>query len=181
MTILIVTATIRLAVRVSVSWERQTLTETFPLTIILWKGRAHISGAFRLSRVNLNFINKTCSKFSADLEVATQVAGVLTNTKLIGSTINQVRRYGFMILKLETEFKEVLDYLTALLLCSGRGGELWQDFSNCKKQTSLVWKIVKEAGVKTNSPPINNYFPNRSQLTLIDDNLLTRTQNISPF
>ena len=100
--------------------------------------------------------------------VATQVARVLTDTKLIGSTINQVRRYGFMMLKLETEFKEVLDYLTALLLCSGRGGELWQAFSDFKKQTSVVWKMLTEAGVKTNIKS-NSHFPDRKPLTLIDD------------
>ena len=111
--------------------------------------------------------------------VATQVARVLADTKLIGSTVNQVRRYGFMMLKLETEFKEVLDYLTALLLCSGRGGELWHAFSEFKQQTSTVWKMLTEAGVKTNIKS-NSQFPDRNPLTLIDDHnesIISNLQN----
>ena len=178
--LLMTLATIRLVVGTPVSWTPRTMPTVTPATVIPWKGHAHISGAYLLSRVNLNFFNHTCSKFAADLKVATQVASVLTQTKLIGSTINQVRRYGFVMLKLETEFKEVLDYLTALLLCSGRGGELWQAYSNFKKQTTAVWKILKEAGLKNNWPTTTNQFPDRRPFTVIKDNSESFDQNTQP-
>ena len=173
-------ATLRLVVGTPVSWTPRTMPTVTPATVIPWKGHAHTSGAFLLSRVNLNFLNMTCSKFTDDLKVATQVASVLIQTKLIGSTVNQVRRYGFIMLKLETEFKEVLDYLTALLLCSGRGGELWQAYSNFRKQTTEVWKILKEAGLKTNYPTTINQFPDQVKDFPVKDNSESLDQNTQP-
>ena len=143
---------VSLANPVPVLWNPRTTTEMTPVTVIPWAGKAHISGAFLLSRINLSFINQTCSRFSSDLDVATQVARVLADSKMIGSTTNQVRRYGFVMLKLETDFKEVIDYLTSLLLCAGRGGELWTKFSDFKNQASLVWIILRKAGLGASSP-----------------------------
>jgi len=140
----------------------QNTTEPIPVSTIPWEGRAHISGAYLLSRINLNFINSTCTKFKSDLDVATQVARVLTNTQLNGATTNNIRRYGFSILTLETKFKEVLEYITALLLCSGRGGELWQAHSAFKQQTTAVWRMLQKAAPVGRD--LTNQFPNRRRV-----------------
>jgi len=140
--------------------------EPIPVSVIPWKGRAHISGAFLLSRINLNFINTTCSKLKSDLTVTTQVIKVLTDTKLVGATTNQVRQYGFSILRLETHFQETLDYITALLLCSGRGGELWQAYSKLKEQIAVAWQLLRKSRTRIRSLEITNYFPNRRRETI---------------
>ena len=125
-----------------------------PVTVTPWEGVVHISGAFLVSRLNLKFLNETCSRYSVDLDVASQVVQVLADTQLIGSSENQLKRYSFLLLKLETEFKNVLNYLTDLLLCSGRGTELWSKFYNFRDRANTVWKLIAEAdaSVRTNNP-----------------------------
>lgn len=139
---------------------------TPPVTINPWRGHARISGAFLLSRVNLQFLNETCSKYSSDLDVATQVVNVLAETELKGITKNQLNKYGFVLLKLETEYKNVLNYLTHLLLCDGRGSELWVKFYRFRDQATALWKLLRKAGVQrrdnTDGLTILTILPNRS-------------------
>ena len=56
---------------------------------------------------------------------ATQLAGVLEKTKLINLSDNNKNKYGYLLLKMEVEFHRILLYQKDLLLCSGKGGELW--------------------------------------------------------
>ena len=146
MSVIVVIIQLGLVASVPISWTTAPSTEVEPTTVIPWQGRAHISGAYLIARINLNFINATCSKFSSDLDVAMKVANMLYNTDLLGATSNQDKQYGFRILKLETEYKEVLDYVTSLLHCSGRGGELWRKFLAFREQAGNVWKLLKQKG-----------------------------------
>lgn len=147
--VLVLASTTGLVNPIPVSWRaRTTTTDMAPVTVLPWPGSAHISGAFLLSRINLSFLKQTCDKFSSDLKIATQVATVLTDTNLRGATNNQVKRYGFIILKLETRFREVIDYLTSLLLCTYTSrNELWTRYAAFRNQTKVVWKILRRAGV----------------------------------
>jgi len=80
---------------------------------------------------------------------------------LKGATTNQIRRYGFSILKLENNLKSTIDYVTALLLCSGRGGQIWQAYSSFKQQTTLVWQMLRKARAVLRTPESTNDFPHR--------------------
>lgn len=137
------------------------MTEITPVTIIPWPGSARIPGAFLLSRINLGFINNTCSRYSSDLDAAIQLAKTLANTRLTGSTTNQLNRYGYTFLKLETDLLQVLNYIYDLLLCSGRGGELWTKFYAFREQASVIWTMLKKAGVKERAN-IKNSLPTPS-------------------
>ena len=114
-----------------------------PVTTVIWPGLLKTAGAFLMSRINLNFFNDSCTKLSSDMEVAAQVATVLANTELVGTTNNQISHYAFLMLKIETEFHQVLLYQKDLLLCSGRGSELWSNFRKFRTQASLVWSLLK--------------------------------------
>ena len=182
---------------IPISWKARTTPELTPVpipvlepvTVIPWQGRAHISGAFLLSRINLSFINQTCNAFSSDLDVATQVASVLTNITLKGASNNQVKRYGFMMLKLETDFNEVLDYLTSLLLCPGRGSELWSKMTKFNSQISQVWKLLQKAGLRSETLH-PEHFPHRrpslntsdsiSSLISVNNHLLSLLESSRP-
>ena len=118
-----------------------------PTTLIKWPGLARLPGAFLPSRINLEFINHSCTELSSDLEVAEKVALVLTKTKLVGATVNHIKRYGYSFLKLEHGFRNILDYVSALLLCSGRGGELYRKFNAFRDANSKVWELLKKSGV----------------------------------
>ena len=147
-----------------------TTTVLEPVTVIRWQGRAHIPGAFLLSRINLSFINQSCNSLSSDLDVATQVASVLNNVTLAGASNNQIKRYGFIMLKLEAEFNEVLDYLTALVLCPGRGSELWGKLTNFNRIISQVWKLLHKAGVRSELPQ-PEHFPLKKPDTNTSDSI----------
>ena len=106
------------------------------VTLVPWPGNVVTPGMFLLSRINLSFINSTCSQFTSTLDIATQVAVALINTKLDGTTINQHKRYAYLWLKLELELKKGIEYLTALLFCDGRGGEICQKYKIFKVQVA---------------------------------------------
>ena len=78
-----------------------------------------------------------------------------------------------MLLRIEAELRQTLEYLSDLLLCSGRGGELWGKFNVFRNKSSLVWKIFKNVGVNK----IPGHFPNRNPLTWMDDE--TNIGNVS--
>ena len=147
-----------------------------PLTALTWTGRVKISGAYLLSRLSLSFINNTCSKLVSDMVTATQVAAVLERTKLTNLSENNKNRYGYLLLKIETEFHRILLYQKDLLLCSGRGGELWKSFQTFKKQSSIVWKLLTSAGLpkafldnsKSNNSKIKDEHANNNSDIAID-------------
>ena len=114
-----------------------------PVSVQPWDGKIVILGAFVLSRLNLNFLNNTCSKPADELKSAAHIAQVLVTTELAGVTENQVNRYGAILLNLEQQYLETLKYQKNLLLCPGRGGELWNDFREAKNQFSKVWPLLK--------------------------------------
>ena len=153
---LLLTATLLImATRSSISgpvtWQSRSnavMTETTPVTIIPWPGNARIPGAFLISRINLNFINDTCTRYSSDLDAAIQLAKTLANTRLTGCTTNQLNRYGYTFLKLETDLLNVINYIYDLLLCSGRGSELWTKYYAFKDQASVIWTMLKKACAK---------------------------------
>ena len=104
-----------------------------PLTIHQWSGKASITGAIVLSRLNLNFLNDTCTYLASELETAAQVAQVYANTKLAGVTNNQVNQYGALLLTLGKKYLKTLLYQKdLLLLCFGREGELWSNYRKVK-------------------------------------------------
>ena len=134
-----------------------------PATVIQWQGRIHIAGVYLASRVHVTYLNVTCTNLLHDLQVAAQVADLLTQTQLGGANVHQLKRYGYLFLQLEKQYKIVLDYVTALLFCSGRGGELWQGYAHFKRRSSLVWKLLKTHGYTTNFPTSSSQFPNRKR------------------
>ena len=81
-------------------------------------------------------------KLQNSLETATQTLRTLLDTKLLGVTPPQLRRYGYMLLRVESDLQDTLEYITDLLLCSGRGGEL------CGRDCPLS---------KMNLPPYGGY------------------------
>ena len=125
-------------------WQRKTNPEMTPVTIIKWPGFTHFPGAFLLSRVNLEFLNFTCSKLTQNMQTAIQVADILRQTKLQGVTDNQIKRYSYMFLQLESEYRDILYYLLDILLCSGRGGEHWRTFKKFNEHASTIWKLLRE-------------------------------------
>lgn len=163
---------------IPIQWEPRTSSEQAPVptqvlgpvTVIPWQGRAHIPGAFLLSRINLSFINQTCNSLTSNLDVSTQVAGVLTNFTVSGASSNQIKRYGYVMLKIEAEFSEVLEYVTSLVLCPGRGSELWSKYTNFNRQITQVWKLLRKAGVRSElSEP--ELFPRRRPNSNISDSI----------
>ena len=113
-----------------------------PVTIVPWPGFGITTGAFLVARVNLNFIFNTCTQLSTDLTVARQVAEILTQTALQGCPEYFMKRYGYELVKLETEFLETLNYQKNLLLCSGRGAELWGNFKTFQEASKVAWKLL---------------------------------------
>ena len=111
---------------------------TTPLAIHKWSGKASTTGAFVLSRLKLNFLNNTCTQLASELKIAAQITQVLANTNLAEVTKNQVHRYGASLLRLETKYLETLVYQNDLLLCSGRGCELWSNYRKVKNEFSKV-------------------------------------------
>ena len=97
-----------------------------------------------LSRLNLNFLNNTCTHSASELKIAAQIAQVLVNSKLTGVTKNQVNRYGASLLRLEIKYLETLVCQKDLLLCFGRGGELWSNYRKIKNEFSKVWPLLKQ-------------------------------------
>ena len=72
-----------------------------PVTVIQWQGRIHITGVFLASRVHVTYLNITCTNLLHDLNVAAQVADMLTQTKLVGANVHQAKRYGYLFLRLD--------------------------------------------------------------------------------
>ena len=145
--------------------ERRSEPRNQTSTIIPLAGDAKFPGAFLVTRLNLSFLNMTCTKFASTLKSSAKVCEILTKTQLIGATTNQVKRYGYVLLRMEIELRNTLEYLSDLLLCSGRGGELWRNFNHFRNKSALVWKILKKAGVHKNP----EHFPNRNPLTWMND------------
>ena len=124
-------------------------TEIAAATIIPWAGNANIPGAYILSRINLEFLNNTCHQFSAELTATLQVTRHLYESRIKGATENQIKRYGFMMVYLEQEIKNILEYISALSLCYGREEEL--GFRDKKKLLNShffrVWHALKKKGI----------------------------------
>ena len=138
--------------------------ENPPSSIIPWTGFANTPGAFLISRINLDFLNNTCTQFSSTLLVATQVAEVLIDTQLQGAQNTQVKRYGYLVIVMESEFKNTLIYLTNLLLCSGRGTELWDRYRDFKNKIAIAWALLKNSN-KLQTITTNNVALRESEKT----------------
>ena len=151
---------------------RRDSTEIKPVSLIQWNGLAATSCAFLLTRLSLNFFNITCSQLSQNLDTARQVARVLADTNLHGLTDNIANQYSFLILKLESEFHKVLVYQKNLLLCSGRGSELWGKFHKFKTQISAVWSLLKSYGV-------SKFFLEPSKRLLLNDSEIIHVRVIN--
>ena len=135
------------------------INETIPSTSIPWPGHANIPGAFLLSRISLQFINNTCTEFSELIHVATEVVHMVQNTKLAGSTKNQLHRYGYMLLKLEQKLSDLLQYTTDLLLCPQKVREgHWVTFEQYREASKGMWGLLKQKGAIVR----NAYFPDRT-------------------
>ena len=145
--LLVITTTKASPIKWTRSLEREL--EPEPSTLIPWTGHTYIPGAVLISRVNLFFINETCSQFSKTLDTASQLAIIIFNNTLRGADKNQVMRYGYVLLQIETGLQNTLEYLTNLLLCSGRGGELWGKFTKMRKYFSSIWKLLNNLNVST--------------------------------
>jgi hypothetical protein len=98
---------------------------------------------------------------------------------MVGATHNQAQSYGYIMLKLETEYSEVLNYLTDLLLCSGRGGELWGKYSIFKTQVSLVWKGLHKAGVGYRRSDKHSNSPSLSPIVIGDQLINDKNESVS--
>ena len=124
-------------------WTRSRAPEPEPTstTLVPWKGTGFTAGAFVLSRINLKFIPTACNKYSATLVAATEVVRVLVESQLTNAHNTQKKKFGYSLVKLETEVRNTLYYLTDLVLCSGQGGELWTNFINFRDQVSIAWKL----------------------------------------
>ena len=155
-------------------WTRSRAPEPEPTstTLVHWQGLAKTSGAFIFSRVNVDYINSTCTKFIQTLVTAREVILVLEKTKLAGSLPNQQKRYGYSLLRLETELRDTLYYLHNLVLCSGRGGELWSNFIKFRDQASAVWTILRNYGVTQAA-----HFPERVPPALMSQREPTNDQS----
>ena len=146
-----------------VRWTRSQVDHPRASTIVRWPGHTKIPGAFIISRVNLEFINKTCTKLSDTLSTAARVSTIIINSNLRGTSANQIKQYGYMMLRVEADLQNTLEYVTNLLLCSGRGGELWGKLTTLKKIASDVWKLLRAFKIY-NKQPFN--FPNRIPLNI---------------
>ena len=149
--------------------------------ILPWSGTTYIPGAYLLVRLNLLMINATCTKFSSNLDAATKLVKVLEDTELEGGTPNNIKRFGYALLKLETDFKITLNYLSQLLLCSGRGGELYGKYNKFRRQSSRVWTLLKRTGVRslTVSPYDSHPLTSTSAVNNSDDTITT--SNVTTF
>ena len=135
------------------------ITGTTPSTCIPWPGHANIPGAFLLSRINLEFINNTCSEFSNLLDVTTEVVHMVQIINLAGATKNQLHRYGYMLLKLELKLSDMLQYTTDLLLCPEKVRERhWVTFEQYRNETVGMWGLLKRKGAIL----CTSYFPDRT-------------------
>ena len=123
-----------------------------PSTIVPWDGYANIPGAFIISRINLSFINKTCSRLSSDLDVALQVTGHLYTSRVKSATVNQLKRYGFIVFKLEQDFTQIMAYVTSLHLCFGRGKEIWEKRHLLNSHFFRVWNALSKKGIVKPEP-----------------------------
>ena len=130
--------------------------EPSPATLVPWPGFAQRPGAFVVSRINLNHINATCTKFAQTLKTAASITKTLHDTKLRHATHNQLIRYGYMLVRTEMELKDTLDYLTDLVLCDGRGGEMWGNFKAFRDESSVAWNLLRAAGIKQSPSSLNN-------------------------
>ena len=131
------------------------------VTHVSWSGYSKITGATLLSRVNIEFLNKSCNMFSKNLLVATQVTSILSDTKLTKASPDQVRRFGYTFIRIESEFRIVIGYLTDLLLCSVPSRtEIWKRYVDFKTKAALVWKLFKVQGVTKGR---QDHFPNRQR------------------
>ena len=135
-----------------------------PLTREPLPGKTFIPGAYVISRLNLAFINDSCSLLSTNLEVATQVVLALNSTGVASSSISQQKQYGFLFLKLETKFRESLDYVTQMLTCSGRGGELWDKFREFRNVLNPLWRQLKRSNTRGQNSPDNPLFTELSEI-----------------
>ena len=152
-----------------IRWTRSdALTEgSTTSTLIPWLGRGKVTGAFLLTRLNLDFINDTCNRYINTLEKATQVSMVLEKTELRGTSSHQQRRYGFTLLRVESELMDTLEYLHKLVLCSGRGGVLWSKFVEFRDQATKVWYWLRKLGVNKYDSEFPAEFPNREPPTMV--------------
>ena len=138
--------------------------ETDAVTVEPFTGSCRVTGAQILSRISLSFLNNTCSKLSSDLTVAFQLASVLIDTQLKEVTVNVAKRISYGLLKIEVRYKNILEYVTDLLLCPGRGSELWKKYGQLKHKFSIVWNGLRKAGTNNLYKPPGNvtlggYYP----------------------
>ena len=151
-------------------WQRSANPATpAPSTIIPYGGNTFITGGYLIARINLDYINATCSKYSRSLNTASQVYTVLAETQLRGVSGHQAKRYGYVLLRLAAELRETLYYLHDLLLCPGRGGEIWSNFVKARDQANLVWPHLRRLGVSDNIYQTQQ-FPNRTPSSVVSRN-----------
>ena len=138
--------------------------EPAPATLIPWQGSIFRPGAFVLARIQMNFINDSCSKFIKTMKTAVQVTRVLHDTALRGASHNQLARYGYILVRAEIELKDTLDYLTDLILCNGR--DIWTGFKEFRNESSRVWTLLRARGINQRQAGLNDI----NNVTILDNN-----------
>ena len=133
-----------------VSWGPRLVPEVTPATVMPWEGHSLIPGAFLLSRINLEFLNHTCNKLSNSMAVAVRVSQVINQFKIKGASQNEIKRYGYILLKVETEIKGILAYVSSLLLCSyDIRSDIWHKYRELKELLKTTWRLLRAAGKPT--------------------------------
>lgn len=131
---------------------------TTPVTTVDWSGHTSALGGYLLSRLNLEFINITCSRFSTDFETARQVLQILIDTKLDGASLDHKKQFIYLIQKMDYDLKYIIQYVTSLLLCSQSDREtLWTQYQEFQAVKGEAWALVK------------SYNPNSGLIRAIDN------------
>ena len=112
-----------------------------------WKGHAQIPGAVLLSRINLKFVDSLCHKLVTDIAVALKAVKLLSESKLIGTTPNQIRRYSYICLKLENIYTDSINYADSLALCPNQVmNNAWDTYYMFRTNLDTLWAQLRLGG-----------------------------------
>ena len=129
-----------------------------------------VSGAYLLTRINLNFVENLCHQINVNLELTIKSFRNLIDSEIIKKFKDDrgfTRRIGFYTLGIENTYNQILSIIENNQMCTEQIlVEVEDKYSSLQIHLNEVWKIIKTSETNSNTAITQAFIENRPELTV---------------
>ena len=117
-----------------------------PVTVLPWKGEAYRTGAFLITPISLPLLNDLCSQIPVNIKMTREMLSLLITQSIFtqnnGNDFPFIRRVGYIALRLESMYSNIVKFVRTNNLCLGR--DIPSEWKRFKVAFDNLWQIVAQ-------------------------------------